>query len=124
VYFGYCDGDGHAKVAISRDEGVTFSEGDDVGDLADIKNCVFPEMIAGDDNRAAFYFLGTKQGGGYQAADFTGEWHAYVATTFDGGATWGLHDATPNDPVQIGCVWMQGGSSPCRNMLDFNDIAL
>ena len=26
--------------------------------------------------------------------------------------------------MQRGCVWNQGGSNPCRNMLDFNDIGV
>ena len=124
VYFGMCDGDGRAKVAVSRDLGATWGTVFDVGAAAGIKNCVFPEMIAGDDDRASMFFLGTTTAGSFQAATFTGEWHAYVATTYDGGATWGLYDATPNDPVQMGCIWMQGGSNACRNLLDFNDITI
>jgi hypothetical protein len=26
--------------------------------------------------------------------------------------------------VQRGCIWNSGGSNPCRNLLDFNDITL
>jgi hypothetical protein len=26
--------------------------------------------------------------------------------------------------VQRGCIWLQGGSSNCRNLLDFNDITI
>ncbi len=124
VYLGYCDADSHPKVAVSHDKGLTWGDIADVGQAADIQNCVFPEMIAGDDNRASFFFLGTSTPGALQSADFNGEWHAYVATTYDGGKTWGLHDATPDDPVQMGCVWLQGGGNPCRNMLDFNDIQI
>ena len=124
VYLGMCDGDGRAKVAMSHDQGVSWSNAVDVGAAAGIKNCVFPEMIAGDDDRAAIMFLGTGVGGPFQGKTFAGEWHAYVATTYDAGKTWGLADVTPNDPVQIGCIWMQGGSNPCRNLLDFNDITL
>jgi hypothetical protein len=124
IYFGYCDGDGLAKVAVSRDQGASWGNVFNVGAAAGVKNCVFPEMIAGDDNRAAFFFLGTTVPGAFQAKDFPGEWHGYVATTYDGGKSWGLTDATPNDPVQIGCVWLQGGSNPCRNLLDFNDITV
>ena len=89
-----------------------------------IQNTAFPEVIAGDDNRAAFAFLGSTTGGDYQQATFTGTWDLYVSLTYDGGATWTTVDATPNDPVQRGCIWLQGGSSPCRNMLDFNDITV
>ncbi|NUQ99228.1 MAG: hypothetical protein HOY79_22650 [Streptomyces sp.] len=41
-------------------------------------------MTAGDDNRAAFAFLGTTTGGNYPDTDnFKGVWHLYVATTYD-----------------------------------------
>ncbi len=124
VYLGYCDGDGRAKVAVSHDQGASWGDIADVGQAADIRNCVFPEMIAGDDNRASMFFLGTSTPGAFQGEDFSGEWHAYIATTYDGGKSWGLADATPDDPVQIGCIWMQGGGNPCRNLLDFNDITI
>ena len=124
IYLGYCDGDGHAKVAASHDQGATWGSVADVGAAAGIQNCVFAEMAAGDDNRAMMFFLGTPTGGDFQSPAFTGIWHAYIASTYDGGAHWGLADATPDQPVQIGCVWMQGGSNACRNMLDFNDAAI
>ncbi len=124
VYLGYCDGDGRAKVAVSHDQGANWGDVADVGQAKGIRNCVFPEMVAGDDNRASLFFLGTTVPGAYQADDFTGEWHAYVATTYDAGKTWGLSDVTPTDPVQIGCVWQGGGGNPCRNLLDFNDISI
>src|SRR5262249_24577079 len=82
------------------------------------------ETIAGDDNRAASAFLGTETGGDAQAADFLGVWHLYVAFTYNGGRTWTTSDATPGDPVQRGCIWNGGGSNPCRNLLDFNDITV
>jgi hypothetical protein len=48
----------------------------------------------------------------------------FVSFTYDGGKTWHTVNATPNDPVQRGCIWNGGGSNPCRNMLDFNDITI
>jgi hypothetical protein len=48
----------------------------------------------------------------------------YIATTYDRGKTWTTVDATPKDPVQRGCIWNAGGSNPCRNLLDFNDITI
>jgi len=47
-----------------------------------------------------------------------------VAISYDSGQTWTTADATPTDPVQRGCIWNQGGSNPCRNLLDFNDITV
>jgi hypothetical protein len=146
LYYGYRDGDHHAKVAISTDAGNTFATVD-VGALGGIQNAQFPVMLAGDDNRAAFSFIGTTTAGDDLPDAFpcirdpndatkcnpTGPpavWDLYVAFTFDRGQTWHLVDATPSDPVQRGGVCMKGvacGSAPSasdRNMLDFNDGAI
>jgi hypothetical protein len=134
VYFGYGDGTGKPKIAVSTDEGKTWTKSIDVGIPFGIKNTEFSEVIAGDGNRAAFAFLGTPTRGSTQASSFGknsagdkfigAEWHMYVATTYDRGKTWTTVDATPNDPVQRGCIWNSGGSNPCRNLLDFNDITI
>ncbi len=122
IYFGYVNSDGHAKIAVSHDHGLHWSKSKDAGTPFGIQNAEFAEVIAGDDNRAAFGFLGTPTAGDTQSGDFLGVWHLYVAFTYDGGRTWTTADATPSDPVQRGCIWNQGGSNPCRNLLDFNDI--
>jgi hypothetical protein len=134
VYFGYGDGTGKPKIAVSTDEGKTWSKSVDVGVPFGIKNTEFSEVIAGDGDRAAFAFLGTPTRGSTQASSFGknadgskfigAEWHMYVATTYDRGKTWTTVDATPTDPVQRGCIWNSGGSNPCRNLLDFNDITV
>lgn len=132
VYFGYQDGgnpDGtgrHPKIAVSHDRGRTWSASVDVGTALHIENVEFPEVVAGDDDRAAFAFLGTTTPGDDQAADFAGIWHLYVSFTYDGGATWTTVDATPNDPVQRGCIELIFATSHCahRNLLDFNDATV
>jgi len=124
IYFGYVNADGHAKIAVSHDRGVHWLKSKDAGTPFRIQNAEFAEVIAGDDNRAAFAFLGTPTAGDTQSADFFGVWHLYVAFTYDGGRRWTTVDATPSDPVQRGCIWNQGGSNPCRNLLDFNDITV
>ncbi len=124
IYFGYVNSDGHAKIAVSHDRGLTWSKSQDAGTPFGIQNAEFAEVIAGDDNRAAFAFLGTQTSGDTQSSDFQGVWHFYVAFTYDSGRTWTTIDATPTDPVQRGCIWNQGGSNPCRNLLDFNDITV
>ncbi len=124
VYFGYTDGNTKAAITTSDDHGQTWSQPLDVGAAFGINNVVFPAVIAADANRAAFGFLGTPTAGGLQGPKFTGIWHLYIATTLDGGATWRTVDATPNDPVQRGCVWEGGGSNICRNMLDFIDLQI
>jgi hypothetical protein len=124
VYYGYEAGDGHPRVAVSRDHGQTWSASVDVGTSYGIQNTKFAEVVAGDDNRAAFAFLGTTSAGNDQAAAFPGVWYLFVAYTYDGGQTWTTVNATPGDPVQRGCIWNGGGSNACRNLLDFNDASV
>jgi len=124
IYFGYVNGDGHAKIAVSADRGLHWLKSKDAGTAFGVQNAEFAEVIAGDDNRAAYAFLGTPTAGDTQSADFLGIWHLYVAFTYNNGRTWTTADATPADPVQRGCIWNQGGSNPCRNLLDFNDITV
>jgi hypothetical protein len=134
LYFGYADGTGRAKIAVSRNRGVTWSPSVDAGGPAGVRNTEFAEVIAGDGDRAAFAFLGTPTRGSTQSETFGkdkagttfvgGTWHLYVATTYDRGAHWSTVSAVPNDPVQRGCIWNSGGSVPCRNLLDFNDITV
>lgn len=143
VYFGWEDGvnptetqlgtKSAAKVAVSHDHGKTWTKPYDVSSKLGLNNVQFPEMIAGDPGRAAFAFLGTRGIGDDQHIGFLGSWDLYVATTLDGGKTWTTVDATPTDPVQRGCIDLQGTSNKnvadarlCdqRNLLDFNDITL
>jgi hypothetical protein len=126
VYYAYQDGFGSPEVAVSSDHGKvnTWSASTNVGAPFGIKNTKFPEIVVGDSDRAAVTFLGTTTPGDDQSAAFTGTWYLYVAFTYDRGKTWTTVNATPNDPVQRGCVWMSGGSNPCRNMLDFNEITV
>ncbi|MFJ8196924.1 hypothetical protein [Streptomyces sp. NPDC096152] len=126
VYMGYQNSDGTARVAVSHDKGKTWLYDQNVGAALGLKNIVFPAVTAGDDNRAAFAFLGTTTGGNYQdSATFDGIWHLYVATTYDGGQSWVTVDATPTDPVQKGSICT--GGTTCgkdRNLLDFNDVTV
>jgi PKD domain len=133
VYFGYQDGSGHPKIAVSHDRGLTWASSIDAGAQLGIQNSTFPEVVAGDPNRAAFMYLGTPTGGNYEdPTNFLGIWHLYVATTFDGGNSYVTVDATPNDPVQVGSI-CNLGTTGCqsnsaggadRNMLDFMDLTI
>ncbi len=124
VYVGYQNSDGHPHIAVSTDHGDTWHDVD-VGQGV-IQNCVFPEVVAGDGDRAAFGFLGTSTPGGYQGTNtFTGTWYFYIATTVDRGQTYTLVDATNGDPVQVGSICT--GGTTCggdRNLLDFNDLQI
>lgn len=129
VYFGYADGDGHARVAVSSDRGLTWKNVQDVGAQHGIQNTVFPAVIAGDGNRAAYFFLGsTTAGANGRETDvtFPGTWYGYISTTYDGGRSWVTVNATPNDPVQRGVICTSGTSCPSgtRNLLDFNDLTV
>jgi hypothetical protein len=130
VYFGYVGGDGHPHISVSDDQGRSWHNDLDVGVPYAIRNAAFPEVIAGDDDRASFFFLGTPSAGAATGADtgtpFDGVWHGYIATTYNGGRTWFTVDATPTDPVQLGVICTQGTTCPTgtRNLLDFNDITV
>ncbi|MDQ3253140.1 MAG: PKD domain-containing protein, partial [Acidobacteriota bacterium] len=126
VYFGYTNGDGRARMAVSTDRGQTWTDDQDIGAQLGIRNAVFASVVAGDAGRAAFTFIGTTTGGNYNDATFPGVWHVYVAHTFDGGVTWQLLNATPNNPVQRGDICTSGTSCATgglhRNLLDFYDV--
>lgn len=131
LFFGYVAANGHPMIAYSDDQGLSWHHNQDVGFKFGIQNAVFPEVVAGDNDRASFFFLGTPAAGAGTGADtgptpFSGVWHGYVATTYDGGLTWVTADATPNDPVQLGVICTNGTTCPngTRNLLDFNDVTI
>lgn len=124
MYFCYQGADGHAHVAVSKNQGLTWIYDKDVSGPIGVVNTVFPAAVAGDPDRAACAFLGSTTSGDYQAGDFKGTWQLYVAFTYDGGASWKVVDATPNDPVQgPGGICTGGTTCPGnnRNLLDFMD---
>jgi len=135
VYFAYQAANGHSMVAVSHDKGMTWAPSVDVG--ANVVNGgpvlvgTMQAIVAGDPNRAAVTFFGTETGGNNwdcgsgntcdYGPDFTGVWYLYVATTFDGGATWITQNITPDDPIQRGGIC---GGGTCRNLLDFFDATI
>jgi hypothetical protein len=138
LYIGYINGDGRPHVAVSTDHGDTWMNDWEVGipqacppgdqfAPCRIQSAVFPAVVAGDGDRAAFGFLGSTEGGNYQdLATFTGIWNFYIATTYDRGAHWVTVNATQSDPVQKGAICLAGilCTSGNRNLLDFNDITV
>lgn len=105
---------------------LTIASARSSGAAIGVQSIAFPTIIAGDDDRAAFAFLGTTTTGDAYADGFAGDWHLYVAITYDGGNTWTSYDATPSDPVQRGCIGLGGTQSGCAhsNLLDFMDITI
>jgi hypothetical protein len=137
LYFGYQANDGHPRIAVSRDKGQTWINDTDVGAQFGIQTALFPAVVAGDPDRAAFAFFGTTTpgdnfhcGNGDDCSDdlgnnpqppFEGVWYLYIATTYDGGRTWATVNATPGDPIQRGGIC---GDGTCRNLLDFFDATI
>jgi len=128
LYFSWISGEtdgGHAHVAVSHDKGVTWTNDTDLGLSYDLHNAVFIEAVAGDPNRAAVGFIGTNAAGNHEGGTFKGTWYAFIAHTYDGGKTWTTVNATPRAPVQREAgIWNEGGNSPLRNLLDFNEITM
>ncbi len=124
VYLAFMDNDNYPVVAVSDDRGHNWFNIKDVGKLANINNAVFAAMVAGDKNRAAVAYIGTTTPGSLQAREFSGVWHMYISTTYDGGNSWHTVNATPNDPVQRGPIWLKGGGEISRNLLDFMDATI
>jgi PKD repeat protein len=124
VYLTWLDANQLPHVAVSKDHGATWAHDTDVGAALGIQNANFVISTAGDSGRAAVGFLGTTTAGNPNDMNhFRGIWHLYVATTYDGGATWTTVDATPDDPVQVGSVCTAGTTCGAdRNLLDFNDM--
>lgn len=124
VYFAIANADSSMVVATSDDRGSTWNNIVDVSSALGLKNIRYPAAVGGDAGRAAIAFYGSTTAGSANAATFNGVWHLYIAHTFDGGATWTVSDATPNAPIQRGCIWTGGGANICRNLLDFFDITI
>jgi hypothetical protein len=141
VYYGYEDAvvsssgeqvGGLSKVAVASPDSsgtLTWSPSVDIGSILGVKNVQFPEVIAGDNGRAAVAFLGSTTTGDPESVSFTGHWDLYVAITTDAGASWSVSDLTPTDPVERGCTFLGGiSATECpnpakRNLYDFMDIS-
>src|SRR5205814_7032238 len=93
-------GGSNAVVATSTDRGQTWQNIYDVGAVYGLKNIAFPAAVAGGAGRAAVAFYGSTTSGDGSANSFSGLWHLYVASTFDGGRHWTTNDVTPRDPMQ------------------------
>jgi hypothetical protein len=124
VYFVMGSGDHNAVVATSDDQGRTWQNIFNVGTAYGLQNIAYPAAVAADAGRAAVAFYGSTTGGDFSANSFNGVWHLYISHTFDGGQHWTTTDATPNAPMQRGCIWAHGGADICRNLLDFFDMTV
>jgi hypothetical protein len=150
VYLGYTNGTERPHVAVSNDHGLTWNIDVDLGVLVPggFRAAVFPQVVAGDDDRAAVFFIATNStdpldpvgdDNGGAGPNFKGTWYPYIGVTIDGGVTWTviradndpLHPGTLN-PAQQGVVCLSGTTCPgpptipvdTRNLLDFNEISV
>lgn len=124
VYLGYVSGDRQPAVAVSEDRGRNWKNMFDVGAQAGIKAAAFPAAVAGDDGRAAVAYYATRDTDPNSVSSnfrFNGTWYLYVAHTYNGGQSWVTVNATPNDPIQRGGIYLGGGGEINRNLLDFFD---
>lgn len=117
---------GRVHVAVSRDRGAKWTAPVALGKDVGVKVSRFPLAVAGDGDRAAVAFLGSRSDEEPGSKKFfTGAWHLYVAFTYDRGRTWKTYDATPGSPVQVGSICSSGlACDGDRNLLDFNDMVL
>ena len=126
-----------AMVAWSDTQGKTWSTASNLSLPLGLHNTHFASVVTGDADRAAVSFYGTTARGDDQQTTFRGEWHYYIATTYDAGRTWATRDVTGSDPVKRNCVDNQGtkpgasndpptGSTICkeRDFYDFMDIGI
>lgn len=129
VYMGYVGTDGQPMATVSHDNGVTWSESIDVGGPIGVDSAVWPAVVAGDPDRAAFIFHGTagdlEGDSSEDEANFDGVWYLFAAHTYDGGQTWSTVNLTPDDPIQRGSICNGGCQGRGdRNLLDFFDAEL
>ncbi|MBI2077643.1 MAG: exo-alpha-sialidase [Euryarchaeota archaeon] len=132
AYLMYRDQDQVVKLVRSKDKFTTW-EGPWRISPADQTLNVFTVMASGDNGRISLAYLGTRtpqaKGTDPSFANQHTEWHLFVSTVFDAEAAEPIfvtQQVTPEeDPVQMGCVWLQGGNGGphrCRNMYDFIDM--
>ena len=128
VYIAYQDlHTNQMRVAVTHNKGATYSPSVDVGAGANIKYSVFPAAAAGDAGRVAVAFFGSTFTGSstdfkFTDMSFPGIWYLYVATTYNGGTSWDVTNATPDNPIQgFGGI---GNSGDNRNHYDFIDCQI
>lgn len=140
IYVSYTSADKRPHVAVSDDKGLTWRDDYDLsnGIPGGVLASVFPSTVAGDNNRAAVFFIATNSPNtnnsdptgtdGEEANspnpddptdDFIGTWYPYIATTCDGGKSWTVVKADRDplrpgikNPAQQGVVCKNGTTCP------------
>ncbi|HLE97788.1 MAG TPA: sialidase family protein [Candidatus Thermoplasmatota archaeon] len=115
-------------MSVSRDEGATWSSSIRVSPPS-VTSTAFSVLASGAEGRVSVAYVATDADtSGWatpQAQDAAEDtrWHLMLSTTLDGLAddpVFTTVRVTPeDDPVQVGCIWLSGGTEECRNLLDF-----
>lgn len=131
VYALWNGADNLQRLAASKDRGATWGLASVVTPPA-VKGSLFGVLGAGAEGKVVVGYLGTDTDpASWQERDpsVAGDntvWHLYLSFTDDALAAqpvWVTSQATPDDdPVQRGCIWLGGGTNPCRNLRDFMDL--
>ncbi len=118
LYVSYTDALRRVRVAVSDDKGQTWHDDFSLMNSTPttLTTGVFPSVTAGDNDRAAVFFLATDStdtnnplgtdGGAADGTDtdptddFKGTWFPYMAVTCDGGKSWSVVRAD-NDPLHV-----------------------
>src|SRR5206468_2148204 len=123
--------DGRMYVSRSVDGGESWSKLARASPPA-VTSVAFPTIVAGGNGSVALAYFGTTADTSkwpvpspqYAPADT--KWQLYLTVATDALAddpVFATLQVTPDDdPVQIGCIWLSGGSNDCRNLGDFMDI--
>lgn len=113
-------------LATSADGGSTWTA-PEVVSPANVRATVYSSITAISPGRVAVAYAGTDADPStweQRASSFAPEetvWHLYV-TIVEGGVPTTTRLTSDDDPLQIGCIWMRGGQSDCRNLYDFITI--
>jgi hypothetical protein len=119
----------HPVIAASKDHGDTWGPTTDLASTVSppLIAATFPTLVAGDNGRVAYSYLGTSAGApGVDPfkTGFHGIWYLYTSYTYDGGQTWTTVKDTAT-PVQYGEIDAGGTTTGGqRNLLDFMDSSL
>jgi hypothetical protein len=138
VYYVFLDGHALPRLAISHDDGVTWSSPINVT-VPGVTSAKFPSIVAGDTGRIAFLYLGTTTPHGRHVGDLNGDrtpkypgelenatWNAYVGFSLNADAqdpVFATVTANPvGDPLARGACAGRCPGSDNGGMYDFLDI--
>ena len=123
-YAGHARSEGRTWISVKPKGSTAWRAPVDVGASLGIQNIQFPEVFAGDDNRAAFAFLGTRRRGDDQAAGLPPASGTSTSPTPTTAADWTTVDATPTTRSSAAASGCRAAAATCRNLLDFNDVTV